>query len=55
MDKFLEILTFISSALLSLDTIRAIIAMIGWVKPDAKFSWIIYGRYSKNLVEKTLN
>ena len=54
MDAVLDILTYLALALLSLDTIRAIIAMIGWVKPDAKYSWIIYGRYSKNLVESAL-
>lgn len=40
--------------LLSLDTIRAIIAMTGWVKPEAKLSWIIYGRYERNLVTAAL-
>lgn len=50
----MDIFTWIIMALLSLDTIRAIIAMLGWVKPDAKYAWIIYGRYSKNIVEKTL-
>lgn len=54
MNTVLDILTYLALALLSLDTLRAIIAMIGWVKPNAKYSWIIYGRYSKNLVESTL-
>lgn len=46
MDIFMPIIM----SLLSLDTIRAIIAMTGWVKPEAKYAWIIYGRYERNLI-----
>lgn len=46
----MDIFTFIIMGLLSLDTIRALIAMTGWVKPEAKFAWIIYGRYERNLI-----
>lgn len=46
----MDIFTPIIMGLLSLDTIRAIIAMTGWVKPEAKYSWIIYGRYERNLI-----
>lgn len=46
----MDIFTAIIMSLLSLDTIRAIIAMTGWVKPEAKFAWIIYGRYERNLI-----
>lgn len=45
-----DILNGFIMALLSLDTIRALIAMTGWVKPDAKYAWIIYGRYERNLI-----
>lgn len=46
----MDVFTYIIMGLLSLDTIRALIAMTGWVKPEAKFSWIIYGRYERNLI-----
>lgn len=46
----MDVFTYIIMGLLSLDTIRALIAMTGWVKPDAKFSWIIYGRYERNII-----
>lgn len=46
----MDIFTSIIMGLLSLDTIRAIIAMTGWVKPEAKYAWIIYGRYERNLI-----
>ena len=46
----MDVFNWIIMGLLSLDTIRALIAMIGWVKPEAKFSWIIYGRYERNLI-----
>lgn len=50
----MDVFTYIIMGLLSLDTIRAIIAMLGWVKPDSKLSWLIYGRYERNLIEKAL-
>lgn len=50
----MDIFTYIIMGLLSLDTIRAIIAMTGWVKPEAKFAWIIYGRYERNLIVTAL-
>lgn len=40
--------------LLSLDTVRALVAMTGWVKPEAKYAWIIYGRYERNLITTAL-
>ena len=46
----MDIFTSIILGLLSLDTIRALIAMTGWVKPEAKYSWVIYGRYERNLI-----
>lgn len=46
----MDIFTSIIMGLMSLDTIRAIIAMMGWVKPEAKYAWIIYGRYERNLI-----
>lgn len=46
----MDIFTSIILGLLSVDTIRAIIAMTGWVKPEAKYSWVIYGRYERNLI-----
>ena len=46
----MDVFTYIIMGLLSLDTIRALIAMTGWVKPEAKLSWIIYGRYERNLI-----
>lgn len=46
----MDIFTKIILGILSLDTIRTIIAMIGWVKPESKYSWIIYGRYERNLI-----
>ena len=46
--------TYIIMALLSLDSIRALIAMIGWIKPESKFSWLIYGRYERNLIKSAL-
>lgn len=46
----MDVFTYVIMGLLSLDTIRALIAMTGWVKPEAKFSWIIYGRYERNLI-----
>lgn len=49
-----NIFTVIIMGILSLDTIRAIIAMTGWVKPDKKYSWIIYGRYERNLIISAL-
>lgn len=42
--------TLIISAILLLDTIRAIIAMMGWINPDAKYAWIVYGRYKSSLI-----
>ena len=50
----MNIFTWIISGLLSLDTIRALIAMTGWVKPKSKYSWIIYGRYERNLIVSAL-
>ena len=50
----MDIFMTITMALLSLDTIRAVIAMLGWVKPDAKYAWIIYGRYERNLIKTAL-
>lgn len=50
----MDVFTYIIMGLLSLDTIRAIIAMTGWVKPDSRFSWIIYGRYERNLIQTAL-
>ena len=49
-----DIFTKIIMGLLSLDTIRAIIAMTGWVKPEARLGWVIYGRYERNLVTTAL-
>lgn len=51
----MDIFTYIIMGLLSVDTIRSIIAMMGLVKPNAKYSWLIYGRFQKNLIETTLN
>lgn len=45
-----NIFTSIIMGLLSLDTIRAIIAMMGWVKPESRFAWLIYGRYERHLI-----
>ncbi|MBR6862444.1 MAG: hypothetical protein IKM73_14100 [Acidaminococcaceae bacterium] len=50
----MDIFTKVILGLLSLDTIRALIAMLGWVKPDAKLAWIIYGRYERNLIVTAL-
>ena len=41
-------------ALLSIDTLRALIAMLGYVKPDSKYAWLFYGRYERNLVKTAL-
>ena len=49
-----DVLTSIILMLLSLDTIRALIAMLGWVKPECKFAWLFYGRYDRNIVEAAL-
>ena len=46
----MDVFTYIIMGLLSLDTIRALLAMTGWVKPEAKFAWVIYGRYERNLI-----
>lgn len=45
-----DFLTNVLLSILSLDTIRAVIAMLGWIKPDSKYAWLIYGRYNRNLV-----
>lgn len=50
----MDIFTRILCVLLSLDTIRATIAMLGWVKPDRKFAWLIYGRRDQNLISSAL-
>ena len=50
----MDVFTYIILGILSLDTIRALIAMTGWVKPDAKLSWLIYGRRDKNTVVTAL-
>lgn len=50
----MDILTKVLLGLLTLDTIRAVIAMLGWVKPESKIAWIIYGRYDKNLIISAL-
>ena len=50
----MDVFTCIILGILSLDTIRALIAMTGWVKPDAKLSWLIYGRRDKNTVISAL-
>jgi len=50
----MDVFTKIIMGVLSLDTIRAILAMTGWVKPDKKFSWLIYGRYERNLIVTAL-
>ena len=49
-----KIFTGIILSLLSLDTLRGIIAMLGWVKPESKYAWIVYGRYNKNIVSQAL-
>ena len=54
MEKVIDFLSYAALALLSLDTLRAILAMTGWVKPDLKYSWIIYGRYERNLIVSAL-
>ena len=41
-------------ALLSIDTLRALIAMLGYVKPDSKYAWLFYGRYERNLIKTAL-
>lgn len=50
----MDIFTKVLLGLLTLDTIRAVIAMLGWVKPESKIAWIIYGRYDKNLIISAL-
>lgn len=50
----MDFFTKVIMAILSLDTIRAIIAMLGWVKPDSKIAWLIYGRYDRNLIRNAL-
>ena len=40
----------IITAILLLDTIRAVIAMMGWVNPNAKYAWIVYGRFKSSLI-----
>lgn len=50
----MDILTKVLLGLLTLDTIRAVIAMLGWVKPESKIAWIIYGRYDRNLIISAL-
>lgn len=50
----MDIFTKIILGLLSIDTIRALIAMLGWIKPDSKFAWLFYGRYERNLIISAL-
>ena len=45
-----NIIVNIILAILGLDTIRAIIAMTGAVKPDSKIAWLVYGRYKSSLI-----
>lgn len=49
-----DVLTNILLSILTLDTIRSVIAMLGWVKPESKFAWIIYGRYDRNILVAAL-
>lgn len=49
-----DVLTNILLSILTLDTIRSVIAMLGWVKPECKFAWIFYGRYDRNILEAAL-
>lgn len=46
----MEILNSVILLILALDTVRAVIAMTGFVKTTWKYSWIIYGKYDKNIV-----
>ena len=50
----IDILTNVLLSILTLDSIRAVIAMLGWIKPESKFSWIIYGRYDRNILMSAL-
>lgn len=40
--------------LLGLDSVRMIVAILGIVKPTSKYSWLIYGRYDINIMERAL-
>lgn len=47
---FAHILTF----LLSLDTLRAVLAFLGWVNPRSKFGRIIYGKQDVHIISTAL-
>lgn len=49
-----KIFTIIIGLLLSLDTIRALLAMLGWISPDWRWAWIFYGRYERTLILSAL-
>lgn len=47
---FTDILTF----LLALDTLRAVIAFLGWINPRSKFGRIIYGKQDVHIISAAL-
>lgn len=47
---FVDILTF----LLALDTLRAVIAFLGWINPRSKFGRIIYGKQDVHIISSAL-
>ncbi len=47
---FVDILTF----LLTLDTLRAVLAFLGWVNPRSKFGRIIYGKQDTHIISAAL-
>lgn len=50
----MNMLEYVISFLLTLDTVRALIAMLGYVKPESKYAWLFYGRYERNLVRSAM-
>ena len=53
-NKMNDVLTNVLLSILTLDTIRSVVAMLGWVKPESAFAWIVYGRYERNILVAAL-
>lgn len=51
---FGELSTTIIIIFLSLDSIRWVISTLGIVNPNAKYAWIIYGKYDRQLLRSVL-
>lgn len=51
---FGDLSTAIILIFLSLDSIRWIISSLGIVNPDAKYAWLIYGKYDRQLLGSVL-